>query len=71
MGKITITLNGKKTQVLAHSIEELLKLNQLNPNLIIVEHNNVILNKHHYKTTPIAPNDTIEIIRYIGGGKKM
>ena len=71
LGKVKITLNGKETHVLADSIEQLLKLNQLNPELIIVEHNNIILNKNTYKTTSLAPNDTIEIIRYIGGGKKM
>ena len=70
LGKINILLNGQSTTVTQGSIAELIEQKNLNPELIIVEYNNTILNKKDYSSTLIKPNDTIEIIRYIGGGNK-
>ena len=71
MGKITIYLNGNQTSIdNLSSIQSLIQLKKLSHNLIIVEHNGTILSKEEFKKTIIKENDSIEIIRYIGGGKK-
>ncbi len=71
MGKITFSLNGVQTSIeKLSSIQSLIKLKNLNPNLIIIEYNGTILAKEKFKKTEIKDNDSIEIIRYIGGGKK-
>ena len=70
MGKITIQLNGKETVVAKGNISDLLKNHKLNPTMVIVEINGTIISKTSYQKTTLNENDTVEIIRYIGGGKK-
>jgi len=70
LGKITIHLNGNATQMKACNIQTLLDNNQLPSNLVIVEQNGTIVQHKDYENTWLNENDHIEIIRYIGGGKK-
>ena len=69
MGKITINLNGEKTTIKTPSIVNLLKQLQLNESHVIIEINNQIIPKQQLSNTRLTNNDTVEIIRYIGGGK--
>ncbi len=70
MGKIKFTLNGQSEETpIKTSIHSLVLKYKFNPNLIIVEYNQQILKQNQYNETFIQPNDTVEIIRYIGGGK--
>ena len=39
------------------------------PSEIIIELNEKIIHQNMYEKQTISPNDSIEIIRYIGGGK--
>ena len=70
LGKISIQLNGVCTTVNNGTINDLLKALQIPSELIIVELNGTIIAGGDHATTPLAQNDVVEIIRYIGGGKK-
>ena len=70
MGTINIQLNGEKNQTSNSSVMALLSELNLNPEHVIVEINGTVLNKNTIINQPIKSNDTIEIIRYIGGGQK-
>ena len=69
MGTINIQLNGEKANQQFTVMALLSELN-LNPEHVIVEINGTVLNKNTIINQPIKSNDTIEIIRYIGGGQK-
>lgn len=70
MGKVKFTLNGQPEETaIKTSIHSLIVKYKFNPTLIIVEYNQQILKQEQYNRTFIKANDTIEIIRYIGGGK--
>ena len=69
MGEITINLNGEKTTIKNPCIVNLLKQLQLNESHVIIEINNQIIPKQQLSNTRLTNNDTVKIIRYIGGGK--
>ena len=68
MGEIKINLNGISTKISKQTIENLLLSKKLNPNLVIIELNNQTVSKEKYNSITLSDNDTLEIIRYIGGG---
>jgi sulfur carrier protein len=41
---------------------------EIDPRIVAVEHNVVVVKKHQYETTMIAEGDEIEIVRFVGGG---
>ena len=66
---INVTINGAQTSIQSNtSIRNIIKSYSLNPNSIIVEINETIIEKKHYNTTILNENDSVELIRYIGGG---
>ena len=68
MGSITVSLNGTNHYTSAKTIGTLLNELGFLPSQVIIELNGVILTKQRLLNTPLAPNDAIEIIRFIGGG---
>ena len=71
MGEIiTIQLNGEKKQITTPSVLDLLNELNLNLNHVIVEINQQIISKETLHKINLTNHDAVEIIRYIGGGKK-
>ena len=64
-----LIVNGE-TRVLGESlsIEELLLLHNLKPQMVVVERNRVIVPRDQFATTMLEPGDEIEIVRFVGGG---
>lgn len=65
---MTCIINGKITSFIPCTIAELLSARKCNPLAVVVEINQQILDKSQYSTHMIAENDTIEIVRFVGGG---
>ena len=66
---INVTINGAQTSIQSNtSIRNIIKSYSLNPNSIIVEVNETIIEKKNYNATILNENDSVELIRYIGGG---
>lgn len=66
---MTITVNGKQEMLNDKiTVLEFIKFKGLNPDTVVVEHNYNIIKKEQWGNTMINSNDTLEIIRFVGGG---
>ena len=62
-------LNGKTVDLKEEiSVEQLLKDYDLNPQKVVVEVNMEILDDEVYSTYLVKNEDTVEVIRFVGGG---
>ena len=67
---ITIKFNGKPTQIPTSTpITTFLTTHHYNPIHVVVELNEVIIPKESYPTTTLSPDDTLEILTFMGGGQ--
>lgn len=67
--QIDITLNGKPHQVeTGTSIAGLLEVLNIDKRGVAVEQNRRIVRRADHPTTPVCPNDVIEIVSFVGGG---
>ncbi len=67
---ITIKFNGKPTQIpTSTTITTFLTTHNYNPIHVVVELNEVIIPKDSYPTTTLSPDDTLEILTFMGGGQ--
>ena len=66
---ITIEFNGEPKQIgQASTVEDLLKLVQIEGKFCAVELNLEIVPKAHYKSQTISDGDKIEVVTLVGGG---
>jgi thiamine biosynthesis protein ThiS len=66
---LTIRLNGEPFEIAGPvTISALLTDLKIDPRIVAVEHNVVVVKKQQYETTMIAEGDEIEIVRFVGGG---
>lgn len=66
---INVTLNGEKKMLESQcSVEKLLQNFVKQADNCIVEINRMIVGRDFYATTMIKDGDTIELVRFIGGG---
>ena len=64
-----ITVNGKKKEYYgAPSMTSLLEFLRISPRPVVVERNLRIVPRSEIEQEPVADGDTIEIIRFVGGG---
>ena len=66
---MTIRLNGEPFEIAGPlTISNLLAELKIDPRIVAVEHNVVVVKRQQYETTMIAEGDEIEIVRFVGGG---
>ena len=66
---MTIRLNGEPFEIAGPvTISALLTDLKIDPRIVAVEHNVVVVKKQQYETTMISEGDEIEIVRFVGGG---
>ena len=66
---ITITVNGKQDAVEPRtSVGDYLALKKIDPSVAVVEVNKSIVKKKDYSKTVLNSNDSVEILRFVGGG---
>jgi sulfur carrier protein len=62
-------LNGEPFEIAGPvTISTLLTKLKIDPRLVAVEHNVIVIKRHLYDTTEIAEGDEIEIVNFVGGG---
>tara|TARA_B110000908_G_C10106961_1_gene381211 strand:+ start:110 stop:322 length:213 start_codon:yes stop_codon:yes gene_type:complete len=62
-------LNNEKYRIESIiSLYDLIKYFGYNESLLVLEYNQVIFNKTHWKTTFVQDSDEIEIVTIVGGG---
>jgi thiamine biosynthesis protein ThiS len=66
---VKVTVNDQVREVEAGTtVFELVESVGLDPDAIVVEHNAVILERERYDDTRLADGDTLELVRFVGGG---
>jgi sulfur carrier protein len=66
---MNIQLNGKRTTVpAATTVGDLVRKKDLDPAAVVVEHNLTILTATDLDQVTLKENDTLEILRFVGGG---
>ncbi len=67
---IALTVNGEPRAIPEGStLADLLGTLQLDPRLIVVEHNREILrDRDAYSTLELVPGDILELVHFVGGG---
>ncbi|MCK4916973.1 MAG: sulfur carrier protein ThiS [Candidatus Omnitrophica bacterium] len=64
-----IYLNGKKRDIdEGMSISDLLEVNEIKPEIVVVEINDKIIERGKYKDTILIVKDRVEFVYYMGGG---
>jgi sulfur carrier protein len=65
---MTINVNGNKETIENESLAVYLENKKINRNSVVIELNEAILKKEDVENINLKENDSIEIIRFIGGG---
>lgn len=67
---VSLTVNGEERELPAgSSIADLLQSHKLDPRLVVVEHNRVVLrDRDAYGGIELSGGDVIEIVHFVGGG---
>ena len=67
---VSLTVNGEEKELPAgSSVADLLESHQLDPRMVVVEHNRVILrDRDSHAHTQLNEGDVIEIVHFVGGG---
>ncbi len=69
MKKITITVNGRETEVSdGLTIRDLLDSMKMKSKMLVVEQNIKIIDKKDYGSTKVQEGDSFEIVGFFGGG---
>lgn len=64
-----VTLNGERRTIPdGITVDTLLKQLGLVPEATVVERNETILERSAYRDTTLAEGDTLELVRFVGGG---
>lgn len=68
--KMQIGVNGKiRTFTGPLTVRDLLRLLDVNPDIVAIEKNREILDRDKIDELPIGDGDSIEIVQIVGGGK--
>jgi thiamine biosynthesis protein ThiS len=69
-GNVALTVNGgQRTIPAGWSLAELLASLDLDPRLVVVEHNGSILrDRASFARVALSPGDALEIVHFVGGG---
>jgi len=69
MRDVTVTLNGKPRQVEdGVSLLDLLKVLDVSPSRVVIEHNREIRRKDDFAKTVVHDGDELELVYFVGGG---
>ena len=66
---IEVVVNGeRRTVALDATLLDLLGVLQLDPRVVVVEHNRHIVRRTELEQARLAPGDAIELVHFVGGG---
>jgi thiamine biosynthesis protein ThiS len=66
---IEVLVNGERRAVaLDATLLDLLGVLQLDPRVVVVEHNRQIVRRTELELARLAPGDAIELVHFVGGG---
>ena len=65
-----VRINGKAEDIKCETIMDLLKLKNVEPRMVAVELNSELIEREKYETAIIKDGDAIEVLYFMGGGRK-
>ena len=65
-----VMINGEEKEIAGKNLLEYLKENGFNPEHLVVERNFEIIPKEQFGSVTIQDEDVIEVLRFVGGGRK-
>lgn len=67
---VSLTVNGEARELPAgSSLADLLQSHKLDPRMVVVEHNRVVLrDRDAYPRVALHHGDVVEIVHFVGGG---
>ena len=66
---MTIRVNGEPFEIAGPtSISNLLADLKIDPRIVAVEHNLIVVKRAQYESVMINAGDEVEIVRFVGGG---
>lgn len=69
MGEILqLQINGKQEEVQAKTVLELLQAKEIEPQMVSVELNSVMVDRSVFSSTPLKEGDKLEFLFFMGGG---
>ncbi len=63
-----IIINGKKENLNARTIADIVKLRELEQNGLVIEHNGNIVKQEEWHASQIQAGDKLELLSFVGGG---
>jgi sulfur carrier protein len=64
-----VKVNGKAEEIQGGSILDLLKVKNIEPQMVAVEVNDTMLERDHLSTIQLQDGDRVEFLFYMGGGR--
>ena len=64
-----ISINGKPETIDASTVFDVLKVKDIDPQLVAVELNTEVVDREHMTTTTVKDGDKLELLFYMGGGQ--
>jgi sulfur carrier protein len=64
-----VQINGKKEEIHAGNVLDLLKAKSIDPHMVAVELNSQMVERELLETTTIKEGDQVEFLFYMGGGR--
>lgn len=69
MTEVAIVVNGERRSIPSPAtLASLLERLALDPRSVVVEHNRQIVRRAQLAETPVAADDQVEIVHFVGGG---
>jgi sulfur carrier protein len=64
-----VKINGKAEEISGGTVLDLLQTKKIEPQMVAVEVNDAVLDRHHLATTNLNDGDRVEFLFYMGGGR--
>ncbi|GAF66268.1 hypothetical protein BTS2_3168 [Bacillus sp. TS-2] len=68
MIRMNLLVNGEEHQLEVNNLTELIQYYKLEPQLVVVELNGVIIEREKWEETVLEENNEIELVHFVGGG---
>ena len=66
---LNVTVNGESREIAAgSSLDDLLRSLELDPRMVVVEHNRSIVRSPHLRERRLEDGDQVELVHFVGGG---
>ena len=66
--EVSVRVNGEERRVPAGSLLNLLAFLELDPRMVVAEHNRVIVRRTELDGVAVRDGDQVELVHFVGGG---